>query len=164
MVRVCTVVVAVVLVLAGCGGSTKKASSATTVATTATLPRPVTTVAPLTMVAPSAASTQPLAPTTTAKRTPAATTAPKAHASTTVSAVNLCGAPANPMGYNLCGRGQHITKADARTCTYFKCISNFASGTGYMIQCVDGTYSMSGGKTGSCSTHGGPGKTVSSGP
>jgi hypothetical protein len=40
-------------------------------------------------------------------------------------------------------------------CRYFDCINNFWNGVGYMIQCRDGMFSMSGGRQGSCSHHGG---------
>ena len=38
-------------------------------------------------------------------------------------------------------------------CSYFDCISNFSNGSGYMEECNDGTYSMSGGRRGACSYH-----------
>jgi hypothetical protein len=68
--------------------------------------------------------------------------------------VELCGAPANPLGYNFCG-GSHVTSPDPDTCVYFDCIASFDDGQGYMEQCEDGTVSMSGGRSGSCSHHGG---------
>jgi hypothetical protein len=159
MLRISIIVAAAVLALSGCGSSTNKSSPATTSAPHTIPPPTVPTSAPA-LPAPTTAPPTTAPPPTPA---PARTTAPAATAAA-VAAADLCGAPANPMGYNLCGRGQQITKADSRTCTYFKCISNFDKGTGFMIECADGTYSMSGGKSGSCSTHGGPGKPVSSGP
>ena len=69
-------------------------------------------------------------------------------------AVNLCGAPANPWKYTFCGGG--LIKAPASGfCSYFACISSFASGLGYVVQCGDGKFSKSGGRTGVCSQHGG---------
>jgi hypothetical protein len=68
--------------------------------------------------------------------------------------LNLCGAPANPLGYTFCG-GSLIRSPDSDACSYFDCIDAFWEGTGYMIQCSDGTVSMSGGRQGSCSHHGG---------
>jgi hypothetical protein len=65
----------------------------------------------------------------------------------------LCGAPANPYGYNLCGRGGHITNPAPDVCAYFDCIPNFDNGTGYMVECHDAMYSMSGGRQGACSYH-----------
>ena len=75
------------------------------------------------------------------------------------SAVAAQPVPANPWNYNfLCC--SLITNPPADFCTYFPCISSFSSGTGYVIECADGTYSRSGGVSGACSTHGGPGRTL----
>lgn len=67
---------------------------------------------------------------------------------------STCGAPANPFGYNFCG-GATITSPDPSVCDYFKCIASFWKGHGYMEECADGTYSMSGGIQGACSYHDG---------
>jgi len=48
-------------------------------------------------------------------------------------------------------------------CTYFNCIASFSNGTGYVVECADATYSMSGGRRGACSDHGGELKAVYSG-
>jgi hypothetical protein len=48
-------------------------------------------------------------------------------------------------------------------CNYFHCIGNFPNGVGYMVECNDGTYSMSGGRPGACSTHTGEGPAVHNG-
>lgn len=77
---------------------------------------------------------------------------------------STCGAPANPWGYNFCGRGGHIYSPAAGVCTYFDCIASFADGVGYMVQCNDGMYSMSGGRSGACSRHSGEGRAVDGGP
>jgi hypothetical protein len=77
--------------------------------------------------------------------------------------VSLCGAPANPYGYNLCGRGSQVTSPPSDICTYFNCIANFTHGHGYMVECNDGTYSMSGGIHGACSYHGGESQPVTNG-
>ena len=76
---------------------------------------------------------------------------------------SLCGAPQNPFGYNFCGRGGHIYSPAGETCSYFNCIANFQNGRGYMVKCVDRTYSMSGGISGACSRHGGEERAVYSG-
>jgi hypothetical protein len=77
---------------------------------------------------------------------------------------SLCGAPANPFGYNFCGRGGYIYGADpVKVCSYFNCIGNFGSSPGYMIECKDGTYSTAGGRSGACSQHGGKLRPVYSG-
>jgi len=67
----------------------------------------------------------------------------------------LCGAPANPYGYNFCGRGGLIYNPSSDVCVYFDCIPNFDNGTGYMVECHDAMYSMSGGRQGACSYHDG---------
>jgi len=68
---------------------------------------------------------------------------------------NSCGAPSNPWGYNFC-RGSYIYSPPAGFCTYFSCIPSFWKSTnGYVEQCVDGMFSHSGGRQGSCSYHGG---------
>jgi hypothetical protein len=62
--------------------------------------------------------------------------------------VNLCGAPSNPWGYNFCGGG-FIYAVPLSFCAYFNCIPSFWESTnGYAEQCVDGTYSHSGGRGG----------------
>ena len=94
------------------------------------------------------ATTHKRAPTTTRKPVPT-TPAP-----TTPAAKSLCGAPQNPMGYNFCG-GTPVSNPDPSTCDYFDCIANFDNGKGYMEECQDHTYSMSGGRRGACSSHGG---------
>lgn len=76
---------------------------------------------------------------------------------------STCGAPSNPYGYNFCGRGGYITSPGAETCSYFDCIASFSKGRGYMVECNDGTYSMSGGISGACSSHGGEDRPVYSG-
>jgi len=69
-------------------------------------------------------------------------------------APDLCGAPANPYGYNFCS-GSYINSPPSDICNYLSCIPNFWNGVGYVIQCQDGMFSKSGGRSGSCSYHGG---------
>ena len=66
-----------------------------------------------------------------------------------------CGAPSNPYGFNYCGQGATIDSPPGDICTYFQCIANFSAGKGYMEECADGSVSMSGGRRGACSSHGG---------
>jgi hypothetical protein len=101
-----------------------------------------------------------VAPSTTASRK--ATAAPPKVSKP--APVSLCGAPANPWGYNFCGRGGLITAPAADVCSYFNCIANFPNGKGYMEECQDATFSRSGGRSGSCSDHGGNLRPVYSGP
>jgi len=78
---------------------------------------------------------------------------------TVAAFVDPCGAPSNPFRYTFCG-GSQIYSTPATFCTYFNCISTFSSGIGYVIQCQDLTFSRSGGRQGSCSTHGGERRTL----
>ena len=64
-------------------------------------------------------------------------------------------AAANPWGYDFCFPGRYITAPASEFCSYFPCIGNFWNGNGYVIQCSDGTFGKSGGKSGSCNHHGG---------
>ncbi|MDQ2754117.1 MAG: hypothetical protein M3R71_01050 [Actinomycetota bacterium] len=145
--RLLAVAVTTVRAVAGCAKSTGSSSSPTVtspqVAAGPTIPPPpAATFAPAT--------------------SPSAGTAPRITAPPIAAAPvtkNLCGAPANPLGYNLCG-GTMITSPDQSTCRYFNCISNFSIGTGYMEEFADATYTMSGGHQGVCSTHGGPKQPV----
>jgi hypothetical protein len=43
----------------------------------------------------------------------------------------------------------------ASFCSSHDCIDNFDNGTGYIVECVDGEWSHSGGRPGACSYHGG---------
>jgi len=74
-------------------------------------------------------------------------------------AFNYCGAPSNPWHYNFCGGSLVSNPPNPTFCNYFGCIASFWTedipNDGYVIQCVDGTYSLSGGESGSCSHHGG---------
>lgn len=65
------------------------------------------------------------------------------------------GVNGNPWGYNYsCCR--LITHPPRAICHYFHCIPSFRRQTrGYVEQCQDGTISHSGGRRGSCSSHGG---------
>ena len=76
---------------------------------------------------------------------------------------STCGAPSNPDGYNFCGTGSYVTSPAGDVCSYFSCIDNFSNGRGYMVECKDGMYSMSGGIRGACSYHGGEEQPVYSG-
>ncbi len=124
------------------------ASTRTPVATATASPTPTPTPTPT--ATPKPKPTQ--APTPTQPRatpTPAPPTQPPA------PAVNTCGAPANPWGYNFCG-GSYIYSPPSNFCSYFSCIASFWKSTnGYVEQCVDGMFSHSGGRQGSCSYHGG---------
>jgi hypothetical protein len=75
------------------------------------------------------------------------------------SSVPLCGAPVNPFGYSFCG-STVITNPDPLVCSYFDCDGSFWRDGGWMTQCRDGAFSMSGGRVDACSGHGGPARLV----
>ena len=113
-------------------------------------------------------NTESVSPTPEATPTPKATIKPTAPAPAAPAPVratqpaaarpvsNTCGAPANPWGYTFCGGGKYIYGPPSTFCNYFSCIPSFWKSTnGYVEQCADGMYSHSGGRSGSCSYHGG---------
>lgn len=88
------------------------------------------------------------------------TKAPKPPATTSKAPPSTCGAPPNPFGYTFCS-GSTITDPPADFCSYFNCIDNFWKSTnGYVIECEDHMFSHSGGRSGSCSYHGGNARTL----
>jgi hypothetical protein len=90
-------------------------------------------------------------PTPTPKPRPTATPRPPAPTSTP----KPTGVNGNPWGYNF-SCCNYISSPPANFCSYFNCIPSFWKSTnGYVEECSDGTYSHSGGRSGSCSYHGG---------
>jgi hypothetical protein len=92
-----------------------------------------------TVIASTATSTATIAPTAVPTKAPTAT---------------HCADPCNPWGYNFV-RGNVIRDPPAEFCNYFDCIPSFWNGSGYVMECRDAMYSLSGGRSGSCSRHGG---------
>ncbi|MEO3770135.1 hypothetical protein [Micromonospora sp. B9E7] len=70
-----------------------------------------------------------------------------------------CGAPENPLGYDFCG-GTRIRKPAAEVCDWFDCVPQFWSGRGYLVQCRDGSVSLTGGRSNACTEHRGVRQTV----
>ncbi len=66
----------------------------------------------------------------------------------------VTGVNGNPWGYDF-NQGNIITNPPQTFCNYFACINNFWNGVGYVNECQDGMYSLSGGIRGDCSHHGG---------
>ena len=112
-------------------------------------PTPVPTLAPT--PDPTPVPTPAPTPVPTPRPTPVPTPQPTAPPATP-AAVDTCGAPANPWNYNFCS-GSTIANPPANFCDYFSCIASFWNGTGYVMECQDGMYSLSGGHSGSCSYH-----------
>lgn len=140
-------------------GSQAEAAAAATPAST----QPVVAVptSASTLSRPTASPTSQATTTAAAKVLPG-TNSPRptrATGSPTPKKEHLCGAPANPYGYNFCG-GSRIYRPASGVCDYFDCVANFWSGRGYLILCRDGTVSMSGGRPESCTYHGANRRTV----
>jgi hypothetical protein len=88
------------------------------------------------------------APTATKAPKPTATPRPKPKP-TPCPGVNC-----NPWGYNF-SPGNLIYSPPSDFCAYFNCIASFWNGKGYVEECQDDSFSLSGGRSGSCSYHGG---------
>ena len=90
-------------------------------------------------------------PTPTITKAPvvAKSTAPAPKPKPKYAAVN-----GNPWGFNwtCCKK---IYDPPSEFCSYFDCIASFWEGQGYVIQCDDSMFSLSGGRQGACSHHGG---------
>jgi len=147
---------AVALLLAACGeaspgGGGIGGGDAGTAAATSTASQSSAPVAEAPTSAPTAAPT-PATPVPTPAPTPRPT--PKPTPVPTKAPVKLCGAPTNPWNYGFCS-GSTISDPPSDFCSYFNCIASFWNGTGYVEECADATYSLSGGHQGSCSHHGG---------
>lgn len=127
--------------------TTPEAAVATPASTSVTTVAPFATVTISPVPPPTVAPLQPTF-------VPAFTSAPTAAATATPAASNLCGASSNPWGYNFCA-GSFISSPPSNFCSYFACIASFWNGIGYVMQCSDLMFSLSGGRRGSCSYHGG---------
>jgi hypothetical protein len=64
-----------------------------------------------------------------------------------------CGAPVNPYGYHYCSSGPPVGDPEPGVCGYFRCASDFWSGTGFMVQCRDDSVSLAGGRPDACELH-----------
>jgi hypothetical protein len=145
------IVLGVVLAIAlvGCSGSGTGGSTST--------PTPTTTSATISKVIPTVAPTANLTPIPTLKPTPKPQpTQPPVHPTPTKPACQAVNN--NPWCYNF-SPGKLIYIPPNGFCGYFNCIPTFYAaddpGDGYIVQCVDSTYSQSGGESGACSHHGG---------
>jgi len=117
---------------------------------TSVVGKPTHTPTPIPTVAP----TQPPVPTQAPLPTPVPTQ-PPAPTQPPQPPAPITGVNGNPWGYDF-NAGNLIYSPPGNFCAYFACIASFWSHTnGYVDQCVDGTYSHSGGVRGACSRHGG---------
>lgn len=112
---------------------------------------PTATATPTATAVPTATATT-VPPTPTPKPRPTATPRPPAPTATP----KPTGVNGNPWGYNF-SCCNYIYSPPSDFCgQYFTCIPSFWTSTnGYVEECQDGTYSHSGGRSGSCSYHGG---------
>jgi hypothetical protein len=53
------------------------------------------------------------------------------------------------------GAGSLCHAEDGKFCSEHRCIANFPDGAGEVVECSDGEWSHSGGRSGACSHHGG---------
>ena len=72
---------------------------------------------------------------------------------------NCTTAPANPWGYDFCSASV-IYAPPSSFCSYFSCVPSFWSGGGYVVECNDAAFSLSGGLSGACLSHGGVRRTL----
>ncbi|NJP32015.1 hypothetical protein [Micromonospora thermarum] len=87
-----------------------------------------------------------------------APSSPAPASSPSSSEQELCGAPANPMGYGFCS-GTRIRRPAAEVCDWFDCVPEFWAGRGYLVQCGDGSVSLAGGSSRACGAYGGVRRT-----
>jgi hypothetical protein len=121
---------------------------------------PTTAAVPISPATPTPAPTPVPTATPTPAPPPPPTATPAPTAAPTPPPANLCGAPSNPWGYNFCSGG-YIYSPDPGFCQYFNCIGSFWQSTnGYVVQCNDGMFSHSGGRSGACSSHQGAGRAL----
>jgi hypothetical protein len=92
---------------------------------------------------------------------PGRTVDPGAQVGLVIVSPHVCGSPLNPWCFSVLGGSGLIYNPPFRLCDFIHCITSFWSSTnGYVIQCVDGQFSHSGGVSGSCSSHGGNGRPL----
>jgi hypothetical protein len=77
---------------------------------------------------------------------------------------DLCGAPANPYGYNFCGRGGLLFEPSDDICSYVRCDDTFWRSDGFMVECADHAYALSGGEPDACAEHRGSVRPLYRGP
>ncbi|PWR06235.1 hypothetical protein DKT68_23105 [Micromonospora acroterricola] len=90
------------------------------------------------------------------RTSPKPTKAPRP--SPTASRDPRCGAPDNPLGYDFCG-GTRIRRPATEVCDWFDCTPEFWAGRGYLVQCRDGSVSLTGGRSNACAEHRGVRRT-----
>ena len=89
-----------------------------------------------------------------------AQTNPTDTASSTARSASTCGAPTNPWRFNFCGKGLPVDNPPNNFCSYFSCVSEFFKGGGYVVECTNGKYSLTGGTPEACAPDGGVMQTL----
>jgi hypothetical protein len=136
-------------------GSTDTLSTSASPTTTQVVAVQPTSQATQTIARPTAVPTKVPSPTPTMKPTPIPTHPPTPTPKLQPTQGQTTGMNGNPWGYNF-QPGNLIYSPPATFCDYFNCIKSFWESTnGYVDECIDGTYSHSGGRSGACSRHGG---------
>ncbi|MET8322892.1 hypothetical protein [Micromonospora sp. NPDC005189] len=115
----------------------------------AATPAPTPSVVPALIhpAAPAPARSTPPKPTKSPRPSPSTTRDPR------------CGAPENPLGYDFCG-GTRIRRPATEVCDWFDCVPQFWAGRGYLVQCRDGSVSLTGGRSNACVEHRGVRRTI----
>jgi hypothetical protein len=144
--------------------STQLASTQAQAATTTATPMPEATATTPQIPAPTPTPSSTPAPVAQPVAVPVAPKATAPPPPPPAPPFNYCGAPANPWHYNFCG-GSVIYSPPSSFCSYFNCIASFRTedipNDGYVEQCVDSRFSLSGGESGGvCSSHGGPSRPL----
>jgi hypothetical protein len=141
------IILGVILVIAqvGCSGSGIGDSTST--------PTPTATTPTISKVIPTVVPTKKPTPIPTPKPTPKSQpTQPPVNPTPTQPACQAVNN--NPWCYNF-SPGKLIYIPPSGFCNYFNCIPTFYGsddpGDGYIVQCNDGSYSQSGGESGTCS-------------
>ena len=80
--------------------------------------------------------------------------------SATGRSTSTCSAPANPWRFNFCGKGLPVDNPPNNFCSYFRCVTDFFKGTGYVVECADGKYSLTGGTAHTCAADSGVQQTL----
>jgi hypothetical protein len=142
--------------------ATTQPTQAALISTSAAISTPTDTPTQVPTTAPTATPT--VKPTPTPVPTHAPLPTPRATQPPPKPTPTHCvGINGNPWCYDF-NPGNLIYTPPSNFCSYFNCIPSFWGsddpGDGFINQCVDGTYSQSGGESGDCSYHGGEGRPL----
>lgn len=147
----CVTLIGILIVFGLCNAITSIGK--TTGVTSTDTPTPTATTATIIQVISTDTPTSKPTPKPTARLQPTQPPLKPTPTHATCQAIN-----SNPWCYNF-STGKLIYVPPSGFCNYFNCIPTFYGsddpGDGYIVQCLDGAYSQSGGESGACSYHGG---------